>query len=160
VATYGQIPLIDRAPPAEGGALLSSARSADAVDPSRARSCAPQKRASVRSKAFLKAHIRIHNLPAMDCVVRNVSPSGARLEVDETFALPMEFELEIPQRGVVLMCEVKWRRDDLVGVKFLDHQGPHTPTAEAMEKLQRENARLRRENARLKTRVEELIGGF
>jgi hypothetical protein len=139
---------------------LSFARSAAAVDSSLARSCAPQKRASVRSKAFLKAHIRIHNLPAMDCVVRNVSPSGARLEVDETFALPTEFDLEIPQRGVVLLCELKWRRDDVVGVKFLDRQGPHAPTAEAMEKLQRENARLRRENGRLKARVEELIGGF
>jgi hypothetical protein len=61
---------------------------------------------------------------------------------------------------VVLLCELKWRRDDVVGVKFLDRQGPHAPTAEAMEKLQGENARLRRENARLKTRVEELIGGF
>ena len=154
MATYRQIPLIDGAPPAEGGALLSSARSAAAVDPSWAHSRAPQKRASVRSKAFLKAHIRIYNLPAMDCVVRNVSPSGARLEVDETFALPTEFDLEIPQRGVVLLCELKWRRDDVVGVKFLDRQGPHALTAEAMEKLQRENARLRRENARLTSLVQ------
>ena len=69
-----------------------------------------QERDSVRSRAFLKAHILIQNLPSMECVVRNISLSGARLEVDKTFALPIEFELEIPQLGVVLWCELKWRR--------------------------------------------------
>ena len=96
----------------------------------------------------------------MACVVRNVSLSGARLEVDETFALPRQFELELPQRGMVLLCELKWRRDDRVGVKFLDNRGRHDATLEATEKLREENARLRRENARFKARVEELTGGF
>jgi PilZ domain len=79
-----------------------------------------QERDSVRSRAFLKAHILIQNLPSMECVVRNISLSGARLEVDKTFALPIEFELEIPQLGVVLWCELKWRRDDTdtVGVNM------------------------------------------
>jgi hypothetical protein len=77
-----------------------------------------QERDSVRSRALLKAHILIQNLPSMECVVRNISLSGARLEVDKTFALPIEFELEIPQLGVVLWCEPKWRRDDTVGVNM------------------------------------------
>ena len=96
----------------------------------------------------------------MDCVVRNISMRGARLEVDQTFALPTEFELEIPQRGAVLLCELKWRNGDKVGVKFLDRQGPHAPTIEEMEELRRENARLRRKIDLLTARVQELAGGL
>ena len=88
----------------------------------------------------------------MDCAVRNISLSGARLGVDPTFALPIEFELEIPRRGAVLLCALKWRRDDTVGVKFLDREDlmPGAPTAAAMEELRRENVQLRQDNARLK----------
>jgi hypothetical protein len=83
---------------------------------------------------------------------------GARIEVDDTFALPTEFALEIPQRGVMLLCELRWRNGDAVGVKFLDRQTPHAPTIEEVEELRRDNARLRREIARLTARVQELIG--
>jgi PilZ domain len=91
----------------------------------------------------------------MECVVRDISRGGARLEVDETFALSTEFALEIPQRGAMLL-ELRWRNGDMVGVKFLDRQAPHAPTIEEMEELRRENARLRQEIARL----HQLIGGL
>jgi hypothetical protein len=96
----------------------------------------------------------------MECVVRDISLGGARIEIDETFALPNEFALEIPQRGAMLLCELRWRNGDKVGVKFLDRQDPHAPTIEEMEELRRENARLRGEIARLTARVRELIGGL
>jgi PilZ domain len=118
-----------------------------------------QERDSARSKAFLKAHVRVGKLPKMECVVRDISLGGARIEVDETFALPTEFALEIPQRGAMLLCELQWRNGDAVGVKFLDRQAPHAPTIEEVEELRRENARLRQEIARLTARVQELIGG-
>jgi len=161
MATSRQPPLTQPAPRAESELLLPPARCASAPDLSRARAGGvPQKRTVVRSKAFLKAQILVQNLPAMDCVVRNVSLSGARLEVDETFALPREFELELPQRGTVLLCELRWRRNDRVGVRFLGPRSPRAPTNQAMEELRSENTRLRRENARLKARIEELTGGF
>jgi hypothetical protein len=72
----------------------------------------------------------------MDCMVRNMSLSGARLEVSQNFILPTEFELEIPQRGSVLLCALIWRKDDAVGVKFLDSKGPirRAPTAASQER--------------------------
>ena len=69
----------------------------------------------------------------MDCMVRNMSLSGARLEVKSELLLPTEFELEIPQRGNLLwalkrgstfLCALIWRKDNAVGVKFLDSKGP------------------------------------
>ena len=73
----------------------------------------------------------------MDCMVRNMSMSGARLEVSQNFILPTEFELEIPQRGSVFLCALIWRKDDAVGVKFLDSKGPirRAPTADFMKKF-------------------------
>jgi hypothetical protein len=116
-----------------------------------------QKRDAVRQRAFLKARIRIQSRTTVDCMVRNLSLSGARLEVGPTFTLPTEFELEIPQRGAVLQCALKWRKDDAVGVKFLNSEGPirRAPTAE-VKKIRRENAQLRRGIARLTSLVQEL----
>jgi hypothetical protein len=123
-----------------------------------------QRRDSVRYRAFLKARILIQDWTKMDCMVRNMSLSGARLEASQNFILPTEFELEFPQRrsallcalkhGSVLLCVLIWRKDEAVGVKFLNSVGPPTSAAE----LRSENARLRQENARLKLRVEELTG--
>jgi hypothetical protein len=114
-----------------------------------------QERDSIRSKALLEAHIRYQNRTrSMGCVVRNISLSGARLEVDPTVVLPNEFELDIPNRGAMVQCALKWRKDDAAGVKFLNRAGP--TDAELVEELRREIAKLRQENARLKARVQEL----
>ena len=115
-----------------------------------------QRRDSVRRRAFLKARIRISMWTTVDCMVRNLSLSGARLEVSQNFILPPEFELEIPQRGSVLLCALKWRKDDAVGVKFLDREGPirRAPiAAEFMKKVRRENAQLRKEIGRLSAQI-------
>jgi hypothetical protein len=118
---------------------------------------AMQERDAIRSRAFLEAHIRLQNQTmSMVCVVRNISLSGARLEIDPTFALPPEFELEIPHRGAVVQCALKWRKDNAVGVKFLNSVGPPMSAAEVVEELRRENALLREEIARLKARIQEL----
>jgi hypothetical protein len=130
-----------------------------------------QRRDSVRRRAFLKARIRISMWTTVDCMVRNLSLSGARLEVSQNFILPTEFELEIPQRrsvllsalkrGSVLLCALIWRKDDAVGVKFLDREGPirRAPiAAEFMKKVRRENAQLRKEIGRLSAQIQELRG--
>jgi hypothetical protein len=74
-----------------------------------------------RQKAFLKATIRFQggNVTA-DCLVRNISTSGARVDVDRMVAIPQEFELDIPQRGALLQCRLAWRTDDRAGVEFVD----------------------------------------
>ena len=124
----------------------------------RVESSPTQRRDSVRHRAFLKARILIQDRTTIDCIVRNMSLSGARLEVSQNFILPTEFELEIPQRGSVLLCALIWRKDDAVGVKFLDSKGPirRAPTADFMKKIRRENAQLREEIARLTAQFQEL----
>jgi hypothetical protein len=116
-----------------------------------------------RSKAFLKANIRFQNRNVtMDCVVRNISLSGAKIEIGQAYALPTEFELEIPQRGAVFQCILKWRKEDAAGVKFKDSETPETQAAaqliRTIDELEQENARLRQEVARLSKRLREIEG--
>jgi hypothetical protein len=122
-----------------------------------------KERDAIRSKAFLKATIRFQNRNVtMDCVVRNLSLGGARLDISQTFALPAEFELEIPQRGVVFQCTLKWRNGHAAGVKFRDSESPATTlstrSAATPDELQQENTGLRREVARLGARLREIDG--
>ena len=53
----------------------------------------------------------------VECVVRNLSKSGARLEVATVVGLPDAFYLVMPDSGT-LPCRVKWRRLKEVGVAF------------------------------------------
>jgi hypothetical protein len=120
-------------------------------------------RRSVRSKSFLKATVRFHNRNVTtDCIVRNISLTGAKLELDRTLGLPQEFDLEIPQRGAVLQCELKWRKDDAAGVKFKDSSAmaQYSDIAKArIEALEKENATLRLEVARLSALLQQSEGG-
>jgi hypothetical protein len=114
-----------------------------------------KERDSERILAFLKATVRYQNKNVtMDCIVRNISQTGARLEICAPVSLPIEFELEIPARGAMLQCQLKWRNSNAVGVRFKDIAHPPSAPPERHEKirieaLERENAKLRQQLSRL-----------
>jgi len=56
-------------------------------------------------------------VPKLDCTVRNVSETGARLQVSTTFGMPTSFGLHI--EGVHHACRVVWRTDTRLGVAFM-----------------------------------------
>jgi hypothetical protein len=55
---------------------------------------------------------------AINCVVRNLSASGAALEVSNPIGIPTEFTLVVPGDGLHLPCHVVWRREYRIGVAF------------------------------------------
>ena len=78
-----------------------------------------KERHSVRSKSLLRASVLLEKgHVAFDCLVRDISSSGAKLEIDPRFILPQHFELDVPQRSTVFHCDVQWRRGKFVGVRF------------------------------------------
>jgi hypothetical protein len=56
----------------------------------------------------------------VDCVIRNLSVAGARLDVPATLALPHEFTLLDVQSERRYAATVAWRRGDQMGVEFSD----------------------------------------
>jgi hypothetical protein len=56
----------------------------------------------------------------VDCVIRNLTVAGARLEVPTTVGLPQEFTLLDVHSGKSRAAKVAWRRGATMGVEFSD----------------------------------------
>jgi hypothetical protein len=55
---------------------------------------------------------------AIDCVVRNLSATGAALEISSHVGIPERFALVVPSDGLHLRCDVVWRKNFRIGVTF------------------------------------------
>ena len=54
----------------------------------------------------------------IDCIVRNMSQSGAALEVESHIGIPAEFTLLVKPERVKRKCRVAWRSGTRIGVQF------------------------------------------
>jgi PilZ domain len=52
------------------------------------------------------------------CVVKNISPTGAMIEVENTLEIPDEFTLAIEANSFTHACRVAWKRPKQIAVKF------------------------------------------
>jgi PilZ domain len=55
---------------------------------------------------------------AIDCLVRNLSATGAALEISSQVGIPENFALVVPGDGLHLRCDVVWRKSYRIGVTF------------------------------------------
>jgi hypothetical protein len=80
------------------------------------------RRASPRQRRLHGAKIVLNNNSSViDCVVRDLSPKGARLSVFSSIGIPDCFDLRIDRTGACYPSKVAWRSADQIGVMFLDH---------------------------------------
>lgn len=76
-------------------------------------------RSEARQRVFLKGRITYNNgASSLDCLVRDLSATGARLAMSETTTLPEVFDLYIAQKDKTYRAALRWRRADGVGVTF------------------------------------------
>jgi hypothetical protein len=54
----------------------------------------------------------------VDCVVRNLSITGAALEISGPVKIPENFMLVVPGDSLHLPCHVVWRQKYRIGVAF------------------------------------------
>lgn len=54
------------------------------------------------------------------CAVRNISRSGAALEVTSPFWFPNHFMLSIASEQLRRSCHIIWRKEKRIGVRFVD----------------------------------------
>ncbi|MBZ9671086.1 PilZ domain-containing protein [Mesorhizobium sp. ES1-3] len=52
------------------------------------------------------------------CMVRDQHAGGAELKIPLESRVPDQFLLYVPLDGVAYRCEVRWRRNDRIGVQF------------------------------------------
>jgi len=54
----------------------------------------------------------------INCVVRNLSTTGAAIEVPGQAGIPERFILVMPDDGLRLPCHIVWRTEYRIGVAF------------------------------------------
>ena len=75
-------------------------------------------RNSPRQRTYKGGSISYASAPAIDCIIRNLSDTGACLEVSNAVDIPDSFKLIIKPEILTRSCEVVWRTARRVGVLF------------------------------------------
>ena len=79
-----------------------------------------ERRAVPRQRIYKGAWIRFaDDRSVIDCVVRNVSMTGAALEVESPVGIPDTFNLVFVSGELSRKCQVVWRREIRIGLKFV-----------------------------------------
>jgi hypothetical protein len=90
-----------------------------------------------------------------ECVVRNISKTGAHLEFSHLAGLPKEkMSLTIARKGRSFLAKVVWWRDNFVGIAFSSDL-PYDLPVSNIEKRLRQSEKKKRQ---LQRRINELLG--
>jgi hypothetical protein len=77
------------------------------------------KRSSPRQRVLKSGKIVFANGSfSIDCTIRNISETGARLQVPTTVSIPDKFTLVDAHAGTRHEVRVAWRKKDQIGVRF------------------------------------------
>ena len=77
------------------------------------------RRGELRMEAMRPGQIAGRNLPSpLDCIVHNVSLTGACLEIAGANEVPEAFELSFHNDPTQHPCRVVWRSGDRIGIQF------------------------------------------
>lgn len=57
---------------------------------------------------------------SVECLVRDLSSGGVKLQLNNPLPLPDKFMLDIPMDGITVECMVCWRKGDTLGAVFLN----------------------------------------
>ena len=121
-----------------------------------AESRSTERRRIARQKSFLRGMVYFNNRRSVaDCLIRDISPCGARLIFSDTVTTPDIVDLYIPQKEQTLRSQVIWRVGHDIGVAFpqatqMDPVAYSGDLAERVVKLEAEVAAIRRVLKKLK----------
>ena len=75
-------------------------------------------RAALRHRVLKSGAIEFDG-GVIDCLIRNISDTGAALEVASPIGIPETFKLVIAGDHAIYRCKVAWRTDKRIGVAFV-----------------------------------------
>ena len=64
---------------------------------------------------------------SIPCIVKNISETGARVRSEHVPSIPDTFDLIIDLDGLEARCEVVWRKDKELGVRFVGSPQKSSP---------------------------------
>ena len=115
---------------------------------------------AIRQRTFLKGTVYYDNRRAsIDCVIRDMSDSGARLTLDHPATVPDNVELFIPHKQQTLRARVQRRGPNEIGIAFeIDRSLEPRRVSDAelqqrVETLEEEITALKRLVAKLKAKL-------
>ena len=121
-----------------------------------------ERRKLPRQKSFLRGCVYFNNrASAIDCLIRDISATGARLIFSNPVTFPDVVDLYIPQKQQTLRAQVHWRHGEEVGVRFANPAqafgaaaaNDARELAERVQKLETEIAAMRKVLKRLKADI-------
>ena len=117
----------------------------------------PDRRQNTRDKVIYGGVAEIGERgESRDCVVRNISENGARIEFNNAVRLPkQQISLTIARKGRSFLARIIWWRDNFVGVAFSAEKPSGLPDSELGERLRRSEEKKRQ----LQRRIKELLEG-
>jgi PilZ domain len=88
----------------------------EAMTKTQPKACA-EKRTEARQRVF-KSGVISFDGAGIDCTVRNISGSGAQLEVADTDSIAPSFKLAIAADNFLRRCRLVWNAGRRIGVAF------------------------------------------
>lgn len=80
-----------------------------------------ERRVAPRTRTLKRGKILSNNrFSTYDCIVRNISATGALLTIDPAVPLPKEFEIRIGEEEAIRPAKLVYRRELFAGIHFLD----------------------------------------
>jgi hypothetical protein len=96
------------------------------------------RRRTARNRTLFAGSVAFHpSMPTTDCLVRNLSPAGAKITFAGAAAVPDKFDLRLDRQERTFQARMIWRTAKEAGVVFLgDHVG-HEPARTTVEDAER-----------------------
>lgn len=79
-----------------------------------------ERRKSARSRVFKDAKLIVGTYSVIDCIVFNVTNSGARIQIANTVELPGILDLTFDGGYTIRSCRIAWRTLTETGVEFFN----------------------------------------
>lgn len=98
-----------------------------------------ERRSEARARSYLGGQVHFNkNAFRADCVVRNLSATGARLRFSQSVLIPDRFKLTVTPKSVRHDARIVWRTIDEAGVTFTNERKPsESPNAARSRRLRR-----------------------
>ena len=87
-------------------------------------------RRSQRARSLLKGQIIFNNrFSILDCTIRDISDTGARIAFAHPVEIPAEFDLSVPKKGSTIRAKVVWSNGNEHGIMFIKDPEAHGVTS-------------------------------